>query len=92
MDQSKQNEASQHPRDGDSEPPRTTRRAFLRGAAKKAIYVAPAIVTFTASQAQAGSAPDFDSGCIEAGSVNPCTVDGDCCNGALTCNGSGDCV
>ena|GEM_PF-777104 len=54
----------------------TTRRAFIRGAAKKALYVTPVVMTLAASEARAGSA-DFDSTCGDKGS--PCTEHADCC-------------
>ncbi len=67
------------PAPNDTAPP-PSRRAFLSGALRKAVYVTPVIMTFAASQARAGSV--VDSNCGDAGS--PCAVDGDCCSG-LTC-------
>ena len=55
---------------------RTSRRTFLRGAARKAVYMTPVVLTLAASQAKAASL-EFDSTCGDGGS--PCTVDGDCC-------------
>jgi hypothetical protein len=52
---------------------RPTRRAFMSGVAKKAVYVAPAVLALQAAQ-RAGA--DF-TGCVGPGS--PCNVDGDCC-------------
>ena len=64
----------------------TTRRTFMRGAAKRALYVTPVIMTVAASQARAGSAGDYDSACQDLGS--PCTTDADCCPGlGLMCIG-----
>ncbi|MEK6800119.1 MAG: hypothetical protein AABZ12_14235 [Planctomycetota bacterium] len=57
-----------------------SRRAFLRGAAVKGVYLAPVVLAISASSARAGT--QFMSWCGDAGS--PCTVDGDCCTG-LTC-------
>lgn len=54
----------------------TTRRAFIRGAAKKALYVTPVVMTLAASEARAGSG-DFDSACGDEGS--PCGEHADCC-------------
>lgn len=55
----------------------TTRRGFMGGAAKKAIYVTPVVLTMRASQARAGS--EVDSTCGDLGS--PCTETADCCAG-----------
>ncbi len=69
----------------------TTRRGFLQGAATKAVYVTPIVMTLTASQARAGSAADFDSTCGEEGS--PCTDAFDCCCGDCmggNCNEMGE--
>lgn len=63
-----------------------SRRSFLRAAAVKALYVTPAVLTLSASHAVAGSGGDFDSTCIEAGSVTPCAADEDCCNPAHRCS------
>ncbi|MHC4080037.1 MAG: hypothetical protein ACYS15_06945 [Planctomycetota bacterium] len=51
-----------------------TRRAFMRGVAKKAVYVAPAVLAMQAAQ-RAGA--DF-TGC--AGPGSPCTLDAECCS------------
>lgn len=69
-------------------PPAGTRREFLGNVGKKAAYIAPIVMTLTASQARAGSAADFDSTCGDDGS--PCTVDEDCC--ALNCVGMMTCM
>lgn len=63
----------------------TTRRAFLRGTARKAVYATPVVLTMTASTARAGS--EFDSTCGENGS--PYAVNEDCCAG-LACNAMGE--
>lgn len=55
---------------------RATRRSFLRGVGKKALYVAPVVMTLAAQQAYAASG-EFDSTCGDFQS--PCTVDADCC-------------
>ncbi len=60
------------------EPRPIRRRVFLGRMAKKAAYVAPAVLALKAAQtAHAGI-----SGCGETGS--PCTTDADCCGG-FTC-------
>ncbi len=60
------------------EPRPIRRRVFLGRVAKKAPYVAPAVLTLKAAQtANAGV-----SGCGETGS--PCLTDADCC-GAFVC-------
>ena len=57
------------------EPRPIRRRAFLGRVAKKAAYVAPAVLALNAARtAHAGV-----SGCGETGS--PCTTDADCCAG-----------
>jgi hypothetical protein len=70
-----------------------TRRAFMRGVAKKAAYVAPAVLAMQAAR-RAGA--EF-TGCV--GPASPCSVDGDCCpsylckraNG-MACAGAGGCT
>ena len=74
-------------------PPAGTRREFLANVGKKAAYIAPIVMTLTASQARAGSAADFDSTCGEKDS--PCTDAFDCCcgdcmGGECTTMGMGD--
>ncbi|MHC4590782.1 MAG: hypothetical protein ACYTAQ_16030 [Planctomycetota bacterium] len=71
---------------------RPTRRAFMSGVARKAVYVAPAVLALKAAQ-RAGA--DF-TGCVGPGS--PCNVDGDCCTGLLcvtpsmmACGGAPNC-
>jgi hypothetical protein len=82
MDQSSKTEDSTVQRgSAESASPRTSRRSFLRGAARKAVYMTPIVLTLTASHAEAGSG-DYDSTCGDPGS--PCAGDGDCC-GANTC-------
>ncbi len=54
-----------------------TRRSFLRGVGKKAVYMAPVFLALSASDAHAASG-DFDSTCGDIGS--PCTVDAECCS------------
>ncbi len=54
-----------------------TRRSFLRGVGKKAVYMAPVFLALSASDAHAASG-EFDSTCGDEGS--PCTVDADCCS------------
>jgi len=60
-------------KDYGEEQSQATRRAFLGGLAKKALYVTPAVLTLTAQQAVAGSA----SPCKPNGS--PCTDHDECC-------------
>lgn len=60
----------------------TSRRAFLKKSGRRAMYVAPIVLSLSASVKAAVSG--FDSTCGDAGS--PCDVDGDCC-GVLTCTG-----
>ena len=52
---------------------RSTRRAFMGGVARKAVYVAPAVLALKAAQ-RAGA--DF-TGCVGPGS--PCMTDPECC-------------
>lgn len=59
-----------------------SRRTFLRGSTKKALYVTPVVLALSASNVCAGSGGGWDSTCREAGS--PCQADGECCGG-LTC-------
>ena len=74
--------------DSQQEEPRPIRRrVFLGRVAKKAAYVAPAVLALKAAQtAHAGI-----SGCGETGS--PCTTDADCCPG-FVCEqmGGGPCA
>ncbi len=53
---------------------RPTRRSFMVGLGKKAVYVAPVVLALKAAQ-RAGA--DF-TGCVGPGS--PCNIDGDCCS------------
>ena len=64
--------------DNQREEPRPIgRRVFLGRVAKKAAYVAPAVLALKAAQtAHAGI-----SGCGQTGS--PCTTDADCCGGFI---------
>lgn len=64
--------------------PGPTRRTFLRGAGRKAVFVTPVVMTLAASTTRAGSG--WDSDCIEKGSATTCTVNEDCCP-PLTCTG-----
>ena len=69
------------------------RRVFLGQVAKKAAYVAPAVLALKAAQtAHAGP-----SGCGQTGS--PCATDADCCGGflclrpnAMPCTGQQNCT
>lgn len=68
-------------------PRRYSRRTFLRGAAVKAAYVTPVVLTLSANSAKAGS--EFNSTCGDVGS--PCTTGLECCslicnNLTMTCN------
>ena len=54
---------------------RPTRRAFMSGVARKAVYVAPAVLALKAAQ-RAGA--EF-TGC--AGPLSPCLTDPECCVG-----------
>jgi hypothetical protein len=57
--------------------PQVKRRAFVIGVARKAAYVAPAVLALKAAQrVEAGGAS-----CGTAGS--PCTTDADCCTGLV---------
>lgn len=69
------------------EPNSIHRRVFIGRVAKKAAYVAPAVLALqAASKAKAGV-----SACGETGS--PCAVDGDCCGGFLCeAMGGGPCT
>lgn len=49
------------------------RRGFLVGAARRAAYVAPAVLAISAARRAGAGGPS----CGDAGS--PCAVDGDCC-------------
>lgn len=65
------------------EPRPVRRRVFLGRVAKKAVYVAPAVMTLKAAQtAHAGI-----SACGETGS--PCQADADCCGGFVCLLGNG---
>ena len=65
------------------EPRPIRRRVFLGRLAKKAAYVAPAVLALKAAQtAHAGI-----SGCGQTGS--PCGTDADCCGGFLCLKGNG---
>jgi hypothetical protein len=52
-----------------------TRRAFVAGLGRKAVYVAPAVLALKAAE-RAGA--DF-TGCV--GPASPCTRNQDCCQG-----------
>jgi hypothetical protein len=52
---------------------REDRRAFLRGAARKAVYVAPAVILLTRRSTMAGVS------CLPNNS--PCVDNADCCSG-----------
>lgn len=75
------------------EPRPIRRRVFIGRVAKKAAYVAPAVLALKAAQtAHAGV-----SACGQAGS--PCLVDGDCCGGffclqmnGMPCGGQPTCT
>ena len=75
------------------EPRRIRRRVFIGRVAKKAAYIAPAVMVLkAATKAHAGI-----SMCGQTGS--PCLVDADCCGGFLClklngmpCAGSMDCT
>jgi hypothetical protein len=65
------------------EPRSITRRAFLCGVGKRAIYIAPVVVALSASQAHAAS-----PSCVPSGEA--CLLDSDCCSnrcagGAMIC-------
>ena len=69
------------------------RREFVVDMARKAVYVAPAVLVLMAPR-HAGA--DF-TGCVGPGS--PCNVDGDCCTGfsclkptMTACAGAEDCT
>ena len=74
------------------EPRPIVRRVFLGRVAKKAVYVAPAVMVLkAATKAHAGI-----SGCGQAAS--PCAADADCCtgfvcrvDGMMACMGEPDC-
>ena len=72
-------------------PPATTRRAFLGGSGRKALYVTPALLTLTAQRAMAGTSgrEGFVCGSAFKHTVgSPCATDGsqnDCCP-PLTCD------
>ena len=75
--------------------PRSTRRGFVTGVAKKAAYVAPAVMVLTAAQRVAA---DY-TGCTGPGS--PCTMHNQCCPNAgmecmqpngMGCMGAPDCT
>ena len=57
---------------------RSTRRLFMTSAARKAAYVAPAVLALKAAQR---ARADF-TGCVGPGS--PCAINADCCTG-LSC-------
>ncbi|MHC4217798.1 MAG: hypothetical protein ACYSU7_05005 [Planctomycetota bacterium] len=71
---------------------RPTRRAFISGVAKKAVYVAPAVLAMQAAQ-RAGA--DF-TGCVGPGS--PCAINADCCSvscltpSMMACGGAMNCT
>ncbi len=68
------------------EPSSIHRRAFIGRVAKKAAYVAPAVLALqAASKAKAGA-----SACGQTGS--PCATDGDCCGGFLCETGGMACA
>ncbi len=75
------------------EPRPIRRRVFIGLVAKKAVYVAPAVMVLKAAQtAHAGI-----SGCGQTGS--PCLFDPDCCGGftcqtmaGMECDGMADCT
>lgn len=68
--------------DGSEQGGQVSRRAFLRGTTKKALYVTPVVLSLSASNVCAGSGGGWDSTCRETGS--PCQADPECC-GAQTC-------
>lgn len=63
----------------------TTRRAFLDGAGRKALWVAPVIVTLRAQQALAAGSRTVSCTVSEAA----CVTDEECCSG--DCNVMGEC-
>jgi len=71
--------------------PRSTRRAFLGGAGKKALYLTPVVLTLTARQAAAASGYPCGSNYVNTVG-SPCATDGslrDCCPAGpnpLTCD------
>ena len=64
----------------------TTRRAFLDGAGRKALFMAPVIVTLSAQQALAEGSRTVS--CTVSG--DPCVTDEECCSG--DCMGNNECA
>ena len=79
------NVAEALPRAVEHEEGSPTRRAFLLGTVRKAVYVTPVVLTLSASQVRAGSV--WDSTCGDEGS--PCTLNEECCSLMCTDPGSG---
>ncbi|MCH7701290.1 MAG: nucleotidyltransferase family protein [Planctomycetes bacterium] len=59
---------------GGAEPALASRRRFLSGVSKKALYLTPVVMTLTAQQAGAAPSPS----CLPSGAT--CTFDEDCCS------------
>ena len=89
-----------HTKDQESPPdpdrPTTTRRAFLGGSGRKALYVTPVVLTLTAQHALAGASGRDGVACGSAFKHtpgSPCATDGsqkDCCP-PLWCTPGGKC-
>lgn len=75
-------DVSDQPKDAGTGQQSTTRRAFLGGAGRKALYVTPAVLTLAGQQAFASGPVCGSSFKHEVGS--PCSVNGDyaeqCCD------------
>lgn len=63
--------------------PKGTRRDFLGSVGKKALYVAPVILTLSASQTALAGSPY----CLPSGAA--CTTDSECCSGDCRPTGMG---
>lgn len=61
----------------------TTRRGFLGSVGRKALYVAPVILTLSASETALAGSPY----CLPSGAA--CTIDSECCSGDCRPTGMG---